>query len=308
MIVTVTFNPAIDKRYYVKNLSLGEVHRVTEVENTTGGKGLNVSRVASILGEKVAATGFLGGKNGEYISEQLRALNISDNFQIIKGETRCCLAIIDPEKGSTEFLEPGPYIEENEVNDWLNIYERILEKADIVVSSGSLPKGVSTSLYPKIINMANEKNIRFFLDTSGEGLLKGVEAKPYFVKPNIDELKVITNKKINDRREILKAITDLQNKGIELVTVSLGKEGSITGYKGTFYEAVPPELKAVNTVGSGDSFVAGMAVAICRDMDIRDAIRFASACGSANAVEDRTGFVDIKNVQKIFDNTIVNSI
>jgi len=306
MITTITFNPAIDKRYYVNEISLGEVQRVIEVENTAGGKGLNVSRVASLLGEKVTATGLLGGANGDFIAKELIKMGIENKFQSIRGETRTCLAIIDDDKNQTELLESGPEISHEEFTSWMTIYRELLNTTDIIVASGSLPKGLSDDIYSIIIKEAKEKGVKFFLDTSGQSLIKALDSTPYFIKPNTDEIKLITNKESNSKEDIIKAIKYLLSKGIEMVTVSLGKGGSITGHGEKLYEAIIPEVQAVNSVGSGDSFTAGMAVAIKRGMTMEDAIKFASACGTANAMEKQTGFIKQENVDSLFQRIQVN--
>lgn len=306
MITTITFNPAIDKRYYVNKISLGEVQRVLEVENTAGGKGLNVSRVASLLGEKVTATGLLGGASGDFIAKELIKMGIENKFQSIKGETRACLAIIDDDKNQTELLESGPEISHEEFASWMTIYRELLNTTDIIVASGSLPKGLSDDTYSIIIKEAKEKRVKFLLDTSGQALIKSLSAAPYFIKPNTDEIKLITNKESNSREDIIEAIKYLLSKGIEIVTVSLGKGGSITGHGKRLYEAIIPEVQAVNSVGSGDSFTAGMAVAIKRGMTMEDAIKFASACGTANAMEKQTGFIKQENVDSLFKRVQVN--
>jgi tagatose 6-phosphate kinase len=300
MIGIVAFNPAIDKRYYVENIILGEVQRALEVENTAGGKSLNVLRVANILGEDVLATGFLGGKNGEFIIEELRRLNIKNRFQTISGEARCCLAIIDKDNRQTELLEPGPYIQNQELTSWISIYDDILKGVSIVTASGSLSKGLDSNTYANLILRAKEKGVKFFLDTSGDTLIEGIRANPFFIKPNLEELKAITKKEIISNADIIESIIDMQDKGVELVTVSLGDEGSITGYRGSFYKAVLPNIKAINSVGSGDAFVAGMAAAFSKDMDVVSAVKFASACGTANAMEKRTGFVSLSNVENLY--------
>lgn len=300
MITTVTFNPAIDKRYHIKNITIGEVQRVNDVENTPGGKGLNVSHVATILGEKVTATGFLGGTNGKFIEDEISRLGIESRFFKINGQTRCCLAIIDSEGKQTEFLEPGPEIEKKDFESWLKIYDGLLNNTEVVTASGSLPRGLDANSYARIIEMAKERGIKVFLDTSGKALLEGINGKPYFVKPNMDEISQITGKVTNSEVDVFKGIKYLNEKGVDLVTVSMGKAGSISGYKGTYYRAISPYVNAVNSVGSGDSFTAGMAVASCRGLNIIDSIRFASACGAANAMEMRTGYVRIENVEKIF--------
>jgi tagatose 6-phosphate kinase len=308
MIGVITFNPAIDKRYLVDRIAIGQVHRPFEVENTAGGKGINVLKVANLLGVETIATGFLGGKNGEFIIDELKKLNIESYFQKIAGETRCCLAIIDKANNQTEFLEPGPEIKEQEFNCWLNIYENILNKVDIITASGSLPRGLNVDTYKKIILKAKAKGVKFFLDTSGKALIKAIEAKPFFIKPNLEELRAVSKKEIRSKRDIIEAVSKLNEDGIELAVVTLGKDGSITGCKGKIYETVLPKVYAVNSVGSGDSFVAGMAAAFMRGMDIKNSIKFASACGCANAEEKSTGFVKLQRVESLFKDIIIKEL
>ncbi len=308
MIGTVTFNPAIDKRYYVEGISIGLVQRVKEVENTAGGKGLNLSRVAALIGESVAATGFIGGTNGQFIEEEIAKLGIENRFTKIKGQTRCCLALIDSVGNQTEFLEPGPEVTEKDFESWLEVYKKLLEQTKILTISGSLPVGLKPDRYSEIIHLAGKKGVKVFLDTSGDALLEGIAAKPYYVKPNMDEIGIITGKTINTEKDIIKGIGDISKMGVEFITVSMGKEGSISYYGGMYYRALPPIIEIANSVGSGDAFMAGMAVAHSRGMDIIDSIKLASACGAANAMESRTGYVGLENIKSIFKEVKVMKI
>lgn len=299
MIATITLNPSIDKHYIIDDLVKGDVMRAKEVENTAGGKGLNVSRVIKLLDEEVLATGFLGGKFGEFIEEKLNESGIANRFTKIKGETRSCLAFITNDLVQTEVLEPGPTIQSSEVEKWMEVYEGILDEAEIVCASGSLPKGVSQDMYAKLVKKAKRKGVKFLLDTSGKALSSCIEEAPFFIKPNLDELRDFTGKSIENQEDILKVIDNMHNKGIEFVIVSLGKDGSIAGFKGEKYRIHIPKIDVLNPVGSGDSMVAGIAVALKRGYDIKDTLAFASACGTANAMEATTGYVDLNNVAKL---------
>lgn len=300
MITTITFNPAIDKRYQVSEVSLGQVNRVDKLIYGAGGKGINCTRVISQLGYEVTATGFLGGFNGEFILHQLEKMKVNSCFTRIHGETRICIAVADSHENHTEFLEPGPTVQPDEYSNWLRSFDELLDITEAVTMSGSLPKGLAKDTYKQIITRANNKGVKCFLDTSGEALLHGVEAKPYFIKPNSDEISYITGKSANSIGELANAIKELLAKGVSVVTVSLGGEGSLTGYKNKLYKAVVPKIDAVNPVGSGDSFTAGMAIATAKGMGIKDAIAFSSACGTANALEDKTGYVNKHKVEEIF--------
>lgn len=299
MIATITLNPSIDKHYIINDLIKGNVMRAKKVENTAGGKGLNVSRVIKLLGEDVLATGFLGGKFGEFIEEKLNELCINNRFTKIKEETRSCLAFITNDGVQTEVLEPGPTIQSSEIEKWMEDYESVLNKASIVCASGSLPRGVAPHMYAQIVKKAKLKGIKFLVDTSGDALSTCIEEAPFFIKPNLDELRAITGRNIENQDDILEIIDSMHEKGIEFVLVSLGKDGSIAGFRGEKYRVHIPKVDVVNPVGSGDSMVAGIAVALKRGYDIKETLTFASACGTANAMEATTGYVDLNNVNQL---------
>ena len=191
MILTITLNPSIDRRYNVKDFEKGKIFRTEDYQYTIGGKGINVSKVIKVLGQEVLATGFLGGNSGEYIIDGLNEMDIENNFVNISGQTRSCLAIISNDGSQTEILERGPLISEDEKNKFLTIYESLLDKVDIICASGSLPKGLDYNIYSDLIRIAKEKNKKFLLDTSGEALKQGIEAGPYLIKPNKEEFRTI---------------------------------------------------------------------------------------------------------------------
>ena len=134
MILVINLNASVDKRYRMKELTKGEVMRAAEVENTPGGKGLHVANVATILGEDCIATGYLGGKSGEFIGEKLKDYGIKQDFVRVAGETRSCLAIITDDGAQTELLEPGPVVTAEEQEAFLLKYRELLSKASVVVA------------------------------------------------------------------------------------------------------------------------------------------------------------------------------
>lgn len=302
MILTVTLNPAIDKVYEVESFTIGEVFRPKGMWATAGGKGLNVSRVAAILGEEIMATGFLGGGNGQFIRRQLKGQGIQDAFVEIEGESRICIAINDPIMDtSTEVLESGPTISPKEQEIFLENFRDIAKDADIVTMSGSLPNGIATDFYGKLIQICRDLDKKILLDTSGQTLLRSLEYKPYMIKPNETELGAITGKGEMTEEDILEAAIEIHRKGIDLVCVTLGGDGSIavTG-EGSFRLKTPP-IETISTVGSGDSFVAGCAVALARGKSIEDVLKLGMACGMANTQFPKTGHISLELVDKFFD-------
>ncbi|MET1250298.1 1-phosphofructokinase [Sporolactobacillus sp. STCC-11] len=296
MILTLTLNPAIDMNYRLDKLLMDQVNRCEQVGKTPGGKGLNVTRVLQCADEPVCATGFLGGKTGEFISEELGKRGIRNSFVSIAGNTRHCLAIMH-EGNQTEILEGGPTISEEEADAFLRHYEVLLDKADVVTASGSLPKGLKPNFYQKLIERAREKGKPFLLDTSGESLFEGIKARPALIKPNQDELAALIGRPLANEEEIIDTVKHLaEESGIDYVMVSLGKNGVIGCCNGVLYKAVPPKMKTVNPVGSGDSMIAGFAYAISRNEPLERVLAYGVTFGTLNAMEDKTGFIDSEQI------------
>ncbi|MGB8451053.1 MAG: 1-phosphofructokinase [Anaerocolumna sp.] len=300
MILTVTLNAAIDKRYVVENLLPGNVNRVKECSYSAGGKGLNVSRVAAIAGEKVTATGFAGGHAGEYIVEALEGQNIKSDFVHISGESRSCINIYDETNHiQTEFLEPGVFVTDTNEEDLLKKFLILIDKCSVVAISGSVPKGMDSSLYKEMIKIAKQYNKKVILDTSGKLLEESLEAKPSMIKPNMDEIRMLTGRELDSEDDLIKAAFEIQKSGIEVVVISCGSDGSIIVCEEGVYRAYVPEVATVNTVGCGDAMIAGFAVGFSRGMPMIETIKLASAISAANAMRMETGFFMAKDMEEL---------
>ncbi len=299
MILVINLNASVDKRYVLRDIVKGEVMRAASVDNTPGGKGLHVANVATILGEDCVTTGLLGGKSGEFIAEKLKAYGIRQDFVHVAGETRSCLAIITEDGTQTEILEPGPQVTEAEKETFLAKYQELLQQADLVVASGSVPQGIATDFYAGLIREAKAAGKKFLLDTSGALLAEGIKAQPYFIKPNKDEIQALTGQRVASEAEVMREVQHFLQQGISLAVVSLGAAGSIAGFEGRIYRVTAPRIEAVNPVGSGDSYVAGIAAGLHRGLAIEQVLRLAAACGTANALEAESGFVQKEMVDKL---------
>ena len=301
MITTITFNPSIDRMYRVSSMNIGEVQRVVSAKATAGGKGINVTKVCKILQEEPLAMGFLGGYNGEFIKEELRKLDIKNKFTKINQETRNCLNIITDDKVSTEFLEQGPILVDGDLEKFENDIKEVMKSTKILVASGSYCQNIPLDYYEKIGNLCRENNVKFILDTSGEALKVALKSKPYLIKPNTDEIKQLLNIDIESRDEVISAGKKLIEMGAENVCISLGKDGMIYLNAEEVYEAKVPKIEAVNTVGSGDSTIAGFSVGILRGYEIEELLKLSNACGISNALNIETGFVSLEEVEKYKD-------
>jgi len=295
-ILAVTLNPTIDRVCFVESLNVGGVNRPVSISCTAGGKGINVAKVAAILEEKVDAAGFIGGRSGDFIREEVEKLGIGNRFTPIAGETRTCVNITDQSNGqSTEILESGPQISSAECAEFLSEFEKIAGDYDVIVASGSLPPGVPLDFYPQIIQIAHEKGTKIIVDTSGKALSLSIKEQPYMVKPNQDELRELMNE-----TDLAQAVQKLKNDGITMPVVSLGKDGCYAVIGGEVCRFTPPDVPVINTVGSGDSFVAGVAIGICQGLDDVETIKLAMACGVANTQFPQTGMVSAEFVYKFY--------
>lgn len=308
MILAVNLNASLDKRYELAALRCGEVMRARTVENTPGGKGLHVANVATILGEDCLATGFLGGRTGELIAQRLAAYGVRHDFQAIAGETRVCLALLTDDGAQTEVLEPGPEVELAEQEAFLEKYEALVQAAEVVVGAGSLPRQVSPAFYRTLIGVARRCGKKFFLDTSGEPLALSLAAKPYFIKLNRDAIEALTGRRVESAADAACEARRFTVGGIALAAISLGAAGAVAAFGDKLYRVRAPEIRAVNPVGSGDAFVAGMAVATRRGEGIEAALRFACACGTANALEKESGFVTRRVVAQLLPQVTVEAL
>ena len=308
MILTITLNPSIDRRYTLNKFEKGQIFRAENVQYTAGGKGLNVTRVIKDLNEEVMATGFLGGFSGGFILKELDKLQVNHNFIPIKGETRSCLAIISEEASQTEILESGPSLSQDEEEAFLEFYKNIIEDFEIIVASGSLPKGISPDIYGELIKISKTLGKKFVLDTSGKALEYGIEEGPFLVKPNEEELEKFMGRPVNSEEDIIEGANYILNKGVEIVVVSLGKAGSMVFHNDKIYRVKAPEIKVANPVGSGDAMIGGFAVSLAKEYDFGYMLKLATACGTANALEDETGKVNLDNVARLMEEINIDII
>lgn len=302
-ILTVTLNPAIDISYYIDDFQVDKLFRAKS-NKTAGGKGLNVSRVLKSLGANVSATGFLGGTNGKWISNNIDSLGIENLFIETKNETRICMAILG-KNTQTEILEPGPDILKNEIDLFLKNFKEILNDFDIICLSGSLPKNISSNFYKILCNLG--KNKKIILDTSGNSMIEALKEHPFLIKPNKEELEDFFKVKINSIDEIIFYGKKLQTLGTKNVLISLGKDGAVYIGEKT-YKIDIPKITVINPVGSGDSSVAGFAYGVSKNLSIEEVLKYSMACGMSNTMNSNTGFINLDQVNDLLKKIIVKEL
>lgn len=284
MIYTVTFNPAID--YVVhsdSDIKIGQVNRVCREEIYYGGKGINVSIVLNNLGIESVALGFIAGFTGSAVEEGIREYGIKSDFiKLSSGITRVNIKIKGEKE--TDINAEGPTINENEINMLFSKISKLAD-GDILVLAGSIPKTLPADIYEKIILMLSGKDIKIIVDTTGDLLLNVLKYSPFLIKPNIFELEEIIGKRLNGDDEVICAAKKLQDMGVENVLVSMGSDGAILiSEDGNVYKSGVASGKAVNTVGAGDSMVAGFIAGYIKTDDYGLALKYGSAAGSATAL------------------------
>lgn len=301
MILTVTLNAAIDKRYVVEGYKVGEVNRVRECAYVPGGKGLNVSKPAAIYGAEVVATGFVGGHAGNYIEDALKPFGIRSAFYHVEAESRSCINIWDEVNHvQTEFLEPGFTLTEADFQGFTEKFKELVRNADVVAMSGSVPKGLDGTAYQRLVKIVKDAGKPVILDTSGTLLEMGIQAAPTMIKPNIDEIRMLTGKPCDCMEEMIEAAEEIHRNGVDIVAVSLGGDGSFVVCDEGIYQAKVPKIDAVNTVGCGDSMIAGFALGLSEGLPMEEVLRKASAISAAAAMREETGFFVKEDMERIY--------
>jgi 1-phosphofructokinase len=278
-VATVTLNPAIDRTVTIPNFATGAVNRVESERDCPGGKGVNVACALADCGLRAGVTGFLGRGNAGSFETLFARKKIEDRFVRIAGETRVGIKITDPvRKLTTDINFPGSAPSEEEVAE-LRGTLAAMQSAWWVVA-GSIPPGLEPGIYGEIVAALKARGSRVVLDASGEALRAGIEAGPHIVKPNLDELEALLGKRLAGTEAVIGAARHLlanPAKGIELVAVSMGREGACFVTATEAVIARSPEVEVRSTVGAGDAMVAGIVAARIRGLPLAQCARLASA-------------------------------
>ena len=289
MIYTVTLNPALDKTAQAPRFTVDEVNRITGLREDPGGKGINVSKVIDRLGGRSRAVALLGGSVGQKIKGMLDEAGIDVWAFEASGETRTNLKVVDDELDThTDINEPGPEATVTQLDAMLSALTGELADGDIVVLSGSLPKGAPVGTYGAWARAFAKAGAKVFLDADGDALTRGLDALPYLVKPNDAELSRLCGKTLEDEHEVAVVARSLVDRGIARVVVSMGGKGAVMAEKDRVLLARSPKVRVGSTVGAGDSVVAALAYAEERGMSLDETARLAMATGAANVMQSGT--------------------
>lgn len=284
MIYTITLNPALDRTLWVDKIQSDDSNRILREEKYAGGKGIDVSRVLATLGITSKAIGFIGGFAGEELEGMLLSEGIICDFIKISGETRTNIIVNDITTGKQlSFNDKGPEIKHYELIQMIHKLEN-LEKPEIIVISGSLPPGVHPEIYRKITEKAKSKGAKVILDTDGDALKVGIKGYPDAIKPNVHELSRLVDMELNETGEIIEAAHSIHKQGIGNVLVSMGAKGILLISEKERYIASPPKVVVKNTIGAGDSAVAGFVYGLISGKNLKEALNYAVAAGTATTL------------------------
>ena len=283
MIITVTMNPAIDKTIELDTFIHGDLNRIQKVILDAGGKGINVSKTIKALGGESIATGFLGGRNGEYIQEVLHKLSIQTDFVKNQEETRVNTKIVETAGLVTELNEKGATIDLNAMGELLMKLISCLKNDSLLVLSGSIPQGVPKTIYRSLTELAHAMDAKVFVDADGELFAEALNAKPDIVKPNRGELEKYFGYAMKTEEQILEAGKRLMEKGVKTVIISLGSDGAYFMDKEHTLYSPSVSVKANSTVGAGDAMVAAFSYGIDQGLSFEQCVKLAMAT-SAGAV------------------------
>lgn len=281
MVYTVTLNPALDYSIQMAEFNLGKLNLSEKAYFLGGGKGINVSKVLKNLGVQSVALGFLGGFTGEFIKKELKDKEIEERFVEVEGNTRVNLKIKNGEV-ETEVAGISPKITKENLDALLGELSKLVD-GDILVLSGSVPKDINSNVYAEIMKSI-KKDVKVIIDTRGEAFEAALESKPYLVKPNHHELEEFCKKEFHTIEEIIDGAKMIQARGAQNVIVSMGKDGSMLITKeGDVYRGNVPKGVLRNSVGAGDSMVAGIVSKLAKGEELLASYKFGISSGSATA-------------------------
>lgn len=298
-IYTVTFNPAIDYVVRMETFTAGSVNRTTEELVQCGGKGVNVSTVLRNLGVPNTALGFVAGFTGRAVEEGLARMGVQTDFiHLDKGLTRINVKIKAGKE--TEINGRGPDIGTDDLEALFEKLDR-LEKGDFLVLAGSIPAALPDDIYERILERLAGRGVLAVVDAEGDLLRKVLPYRPFLIKPNNFELGAIFNRFLESKDDIRDCAAELQKLGARNVLVSMAGDGAILlDETGAYHRIAAPDGKVKNSVGAGDSMVAGFLAGWLQSADCATALRTGAAAGSATAFSD--GLATLEDVQKLLQN------
>ena len=306
MILCIGTTPATQRVMVFRKLVLDAVNRAVTTLDGTAGKSVNVAKVLNALGERPVAVSFLGGDRGEQLRAEFEARGIELDFVKVAGRTRQCTTLLDTSAGTqTELVEESQLVAAADYEELMRIIRRRVEGCRAVVMSGTITPGGPADLYFQGTHLAHAAGAMTLVDAQGAALLEALKAKPGLVKPNRSELAATVGRELIDEAAVRSAMRELCERGAQRVVVTAGKNPALAFDGRSWWKIGAPGIDAVNPIGSGDAFAAGLVWRLVRGDDLGEACRWGSAAGAANALTMLAGDVRRDDVERLAEKVSV---
>jgi 1-phosphofructokinase family hexose kinase len=300
LIITLTINPSVDRNVFVDRLVFEDRAYILSRSDSAGGRGINASRVLDCYGAKTLAVATSGGANGERFEKLLAKSGFAVKIVRIGREIRTNFTVTDRQGLAVKMNEPGPVITPEELKSIEKTIDSRLDSASWLMLCGSIPPGVSSDIYTKLIRQAREHKVKTLLDTDGDALLHGVEAGPTVVTPNQPEAERLLNRALITRAHFTEAVTRIKAMGAESVLLSLGSRGVVAINENQLMEVLPPRIDAISPLGAGDALAAAYVWAATKKKDFADCVRWGVAAGTASARLPGVEFANLEQTKEIY--------
>jgi tagatose 6-phosphate kinase len=300
MILCVGTTPAAQRVMVFRKLQTDAVNRAANTLDGAAGKSVNVAKVLAKLGAQPVATGFVGGVRGDGLLQVLASRGIDAEFVKVSAPTRQCISVLDQATRTvTELVEESQAVGLADYEKLREIIRTRLPKCEAVVMSGSLTPGGPVDFYRMITEQANARGILSIVDAQGPPLIEALMAKPGLVKPNRLELSATVQRSLDNEAAVISAMDEVRKRGARRIVVTAGKSAILAMDNDALWRIHSPVIEAVNPIGSGDSFTAGLVWRLTQNESLGEACRWAAAAGAANALSVMPGDVDKRDVERL---------
>jgi 1-phosphofructokinase len=307
MIYTVTLSPALDRIVDIDELMYDDVNQILAEKRLVSGKAIDVARVIKGLGGHSCLLGLVGGYNGLEVEGRLISEGIVCDLGRLGGETKTNIIIHQTRKKlQTLFSASEPQVTPAELAAF---YTKLCDipRDSYVVISGGIPSGVSDSFYAQVITGLAKRNVRIILDADGEALRRGIEARPFLIKPNIHEFGRLVEKNVREVDEIVENMNACL-KCVQYIVVSMGAKGVVAASRTERYQIVPPKVNVKSSIGAGDALVGGLVYALSEGSSFADALTLGVACGTASTLNAAGVFCSRDDVENIRKEVLIKNI
>ncbi len=307
-VYSLSLNPSLDHTYYLKKIIFEDINRIHEKRLDAGGKGTNIARILTKLGIDAEVICFLGGETGKKISNLLKKKKVKFIPIKTKEETRNIFNFIEESGKVLRINESGPRIAPLEKKLLFENIENLDLENKFFIISGSIPPGLPSDTYKKIIDLVKRKKGKPVLDTDGDALKEGIKSSPLIIKPNLWEMERLSGEKIKNFKKMKEIALSLIKKGIYIVLVTLGEKGAYLFSRETSIYGIPPKVSPKSSIGCGDAFLGGFIYGILKNRNYYESLKFAVACGAAKAEEKGTLMPSEEKVRKILKEVKLSEI